>query len=388
MIGVFCCWSMLLPTIGVAGWVAPKSSSTLKPSTKQGSKPASRTTTATKSNTQTATKSKTSKNQLFYQSDSSCCDSSATKPFVPGFRSSAVSASEEQQREQQLSSAGSIPWIEQGDEDSERDYVFLSHWNWQLDYFRTHLTNLRVNVQENEDGSDDLYCMDDGSKRLYTISLSSDEYRDIRMTCMDFPSCKTLRCLAYPSDGKLPILGMGIMKFGKHQHLAVLDYQPLPDAAEQGVQEAYVSELLRMRDEIPSMGQPHTYKHFVTEERKYFTDVPLIGKWTDRKNDNENVNDNDTTPWLDDLERAQREFVRTHVRLTQSLRDTDESESSSQSDRVVQLHSDFDTDVSRKEPAGAMLVANYGPELAHRLVHEVIFPLSRNDEPEPAAEQR
>mmetsp|Transcript_28343 Transcript_28343/g.66546 ORF Transcript_28343/g.66546 Transcript_28343/m.66546 type:complete len:412 (-) Transcript_28343:348-1583(-) len=375
MIGILCCWSLLLPTVGVFGWVSPKSSSKLTPSTKQGPNQTTKTTTAKTS--------ATSKNPLFYKNNGACCDASATKPFVPGFQSAG------EQIQQNLSSASTIPWIQQeaDDGDSHSDHAFFSHWNWQLEYFRSHLTNLRVN--SNEDEIDDLYCMDDGSKRLYTISLSSDEYRDIRMTYMDFPSCKTIRCLAYPSDGKLPILGMGLMKFGKHQHLAVLDYQPLPAAAQKDIQDAYVSELLRMRDEIPSLGQPHTFRHFVTEERKYFTDSPLYGKWTDHATNGDEADEDTTTTtsWLGDLQCAQREFVRTHVRLTQSLIDTEESgNESSQPDRVVQLHSDFDTEVSRKEPAGPMLVAAFGPELAHRLVHEVIFPLSRN-EPEPATEQ-
>jgi len=338
---------------------------------------------------------------LFYKSGTDDETDTTSKPIVQ--------LQQELEREQRLIKAATIPWLQGQDSDNDNDAkknVFLSHWNWQLDYFREHLTNLRVNEPSTTNGDDNLYCLDDGTKRMYTVSLSSDEYRDIRVTYMDFPSCQTFRCLAYPSDASLPILGMGLMKFGKHQHLAVLDYQPLTTSninininingdSQHNRNDAFSSELLRMRAEIPTMSQPHTYRHFVTEERKYFTDYPLLGKYNNKKDknngsDNNNNNDDDNDgveAWFQELQRGQRDFVETHVRLTQGYSserptndDSNDGRNSGIDDDidVVRIHSDFDTHVSRKEPAGPMLVATYGPEVAHRLVHEVIFPLSRN----------
>ncbi|VEU33838.1 unnamed protein product [Pseudo-nitzschia multistriata] len=350
------CWvSLVLAPWGcVEGWVAPKS-------------------TAQKTPKSTAP---TSSNTLFYKT----CGSDETfsrvaKPVLPGIHETVHEERQprKDETEDPVSRAASIPWI--GDEHDCTGDVFLPHWNWQLDFFRTHLTNLRFNPPG--DASDeDLYCMDDGTKRVYTISLSSDEYRDIRMTYMDFPSCKTVRCLAYPSDERLPILGMGIMKFGKHQHMAVLDYQPLSTKEEDhDVNDAYTSELLRMRAENPTMSQPHTYRHFVTEERKYFTDFPLIGKFNDKEDPASP--EQGTSAWMREMHRGQREFVETHVKLTQ--RHTEADPGTTDDDASVrEVHSEFDTHVSKKEPAGPMLTATYGDEIAHRLVHRVIFPLSRN----------
>lgn len=378
-IGILCCSVLLVLLPTVSGWVVPKPTSS------------SKTTTTTTPSSSSSVPS----NTLFYKSgtddetDTTTALSSPTssKPIVQQLQQL-----QELEREERLSKAATIPWL-QGQEEIGNDdiesHVFLPHWNWQLDYFREHLTNLRVNEpstnNNDDDTSDDadLYCLDDGTRRMYTISLSSDEYRDIRVTYMDFPSCKTFRCLAYPSDAAIPILGMGLMKFGKHQHLAVLDYQPLGDSASDDshnddTNDAFCSELLRMRAEIPTMSQPHTYRHFVTEERKYFTDYPLLGKYNNKKD-----NASDDKAWFRELQRGQRDFVETHVRLTQGQ--SSEQRTGGNNNDVVRIHSDFDTHVSRKEPAGPMLVATYGPEMAHQLVHEVIFPLSRNTQQQAAA---
>jgi len=309
---------------------------------------------------------------------------------------------------------------------SSNNNVYLSHWNWQLSYFQEHLTNLRVNENSNSNNNNDnddesnsnsnsnnsfnnLYNLDDGKEqRVYTISLQSDEYRDIRMTYMHFPGAQIFRCLSYPRNGNLPIMGMGLMKFGigsggksksKSKNMAVMDYQPLPpppnsnnnnnnnndDQQQQlqlqlqqqhhsAVNDLYTSELLRLRAEIPSMTQPMTHQHFDSDdERKYFTESPLLGRWSDG-------DDDASEQHRRDLQRAQRDYVQTHIELTQRFsgnnnidNDNDEDEDNS---ILLKLHSDFDTHVSEKEPAGKFLCSAFGPEIGNKLVHTVIFPLS------------
>lgn len=277
------------------------------------------------------------------------------------------------------STIGRLPWSKD-DKDSE-DPVFLSHWNWQLDYFQKHLTNAKVRNNSKDAENDehkDLYYVNDGKgHHVYTISLASDEYRDIRMTYMKFPTSQIFRCLAYPSDGSLPILGMGIMKFGTKdaKHMAILDYQPLhsssvhdDDRREQDMEDLYTSELLRMRADTPSMSQPMTHRHFDTdEERKFFTETPLLGRW--------NTDDDASEEEATNMERSHKDFVATHVELTQKHAG---SCPSPKQEELLQKHSEFDTHVSMKEPAGRFLCSAYGNELGHRLVHNVIFPLSTN----------
>jgi len=276
---------------------------------------------------------------------------------------------------------GKLPWLNQVgcDEnvpDVNDDNVFHSHWNWQLSYFQRQLTKLRANTEQHEGGSNDLMYLVDEEKQqhVYTVSLQSDEYRDIRMTYMSFPTAQIFRCLCYPRSPDIPIMGMGLMQFGGVRNMAIMDYQPLSSGSPE-IQALYESELQRIRAEILSMSQPMSHKHFESsEERKYFTYFPLKGNWT--------------APATDDshefhrreLERAQHEFVRCHVELTQRLgMNAVATATRGTRDRdILKLHSDFDTFVSLREPAGKFLCASFGKEMGDKLVHNAIFPLSRN----------
>merc|ERR1719272_763189 len=78
------------------------------------------------------------------------------------------------------------------------------------------------------------------------------------------------------------------------KNMAFMDYQPilLPTSSSlstsDNVNNKYISELLRIRSEIPSMNTPISHKHFDSEEeRKYFTDCPLICKWDTTKSTND-----------------------------------------------------------------------------------------------------
>jgi len=313
-------------------------------------------------------------------------------------------------------STSTLPWIvnhseknKKENEEEEEDTVFLSHWDWQLSYFKQHLTNFRINTNRNQE-DDALMYIDQttsknnnnggggGRQRIYTVSYTSDEYRDIRLTYMILPGSQFFRCLCYPQSSRIPILGMGLMKFGiggnNTKNMAVLDYQPLPTTPP-ALRSTFETELQRLRTDFPSMTQPMSTKHFESneEERKYFTNYQLIGKWDDH---NANDNDDDEHHRME-LIRAQQEYVKTHIQLTQQEMqvqlqtrmcihnnnnndDNDNSvdDNNVDDDDVIQIHSDFDTFVSLKEPAGKVLCGALGKELGTQVVHRVIFPLSRN----------
>merc|ERR1712153_280836 len=99
---------------------------------------------------------------------------------------------------------------------------------------------------------------------------------------------------------------MGMMKFGNKKNMAVLDYQPLPTSSDD-IRDRFESELKRIRTEYPTMTQPMSNKHFDSyEERKYFTEIPLITKWDDgqdSKNVDNNVNEEEYRTELIDAQR-------------------------------------------------------------------------------------
>merc|ERR1711865_513413 len=102
-----------------------------------------------------------------------------------------------------------------------------------------------------------------------------------------------------------------------------MDYQPLPTCTVE-TNTDYELELLRIRSNIPSMKQPMSNKHFdgrsnettkeEEDDRKYFTDYPLISKWTD---DDDDDNNNNAKFYCRELIRAQEDYVKTYIRLTQ-----------------------------------------------------------------------
>ena len=286
-----------------------------------------------------------------------------------------------------------LPWVKdndlnmkhQNDNDNEDVVHYLEHWNWQVAYFQQHLTNFRLSETPADENDDELQALmsihhRDKQQRVYTVSYTSDEYRDIRMTYMSFPGSQVFRCLCYPnptpptqrSSGCVPILGMGMMKFGNKNNMAVLDYQPLPTTSP-AVRTQFETELRRIRNTYPTMTHPMSQNHFEAgEERQYFTDIPLMTKWEDHPED---------AQYRTELRQAQQDYVQSHIRLTQQQplesQQTHPKHAATEED-ILQVHADFDTYVSQKEPAGRVLMGALGKELGHALTHRVIFPLSRN----------
>ena len=261
-----------------------------------------------------------------------------------------------------------------------------------MKYFHEHLTNLRVKKDDSSckinKNVDDLLHMisHDGNDRIYTVSLESDEYRDIRMTYLDCDGGATqiFRCACYPrANGKsnkqeeanndpLPVLGMGFMQFaGGRRNVAIMDYQPLhrnndESKCKRPADDIYQSQLNAIRSQHPDFQQSMSDKHFDADEKQlYWTDLPLISKWNDNGENNE---------WKQ-LESSHQRVLEAHVQLTKSLvadrRDTNGDDS------VEELHAEYDRFLSAREPAGHLLTKAFGADIANRIVHQVLFPLSR-----------
>jgi len=303
----------------------------------------------------------------FYTSPSTIAPEEATKAAIQSILSPTTT---------KLQEAKQLPWMKTPDDETKTS--FLDHWNWQFEFFETHLTNLRVKSLDVVDESiRDLYytqkdedCADKPTQRVYTISLESDEYRDIRMTYIHCSGMETFRCLSYPSNGDLPVQGMFVMKMGGCQNLSIMDYQPLPAHNEESLEinELYTNNLLALRQQIPTMSQPMTHRHFDSEEeRKYFSELPLLGRCNDLEATTEEKQE-----FVDNLWKAQKQYMNMHVSLTKKFTDGE----SSDPEYVLQRHSDFDAHVSEKEPAGPFLKSVFGQELGSTIHHSVIFPLS------------
>merc|ERR1712224_68388 len=164
----------------------------------------------------------------------------------------------------------------------------------------------------------------------YTVAMESDEYHEIRMTYLSFPGAEFFRCASYPrSSPEIPVMGMTLMQFGGGvcgKNMAVMDYQPIQPTS--NTQALYEYELQRIRKQIPCVNEAISHTHFDTpEERTYFTDVPLKCGWSnnDNSSDDESIKsaaeDEGHSPefYRKELDRAHRDFVQSHVELTQKL---------------------------------------------------------------------
>jgi len=368
-------------------WVASKPSNTRKVATT----PKIKTLTLQPSQL-LHTSSSSSKTAKFYQTSSPGLAEEAAMAMAKAVSSEtfATQTTGSQSQPDSLSTIRNLPWMKEDGPDSEAcDNVFFAHWNWQFSYFEDHLTNLKVrDVKDLDESVQELfYATKDSTntksnkpqQRVYTISLESDEYRDIRMTYMHCPGMQTFRCLSYPRNGDIPIMGMGLMKMGGVKNLAILDYQPLPPTGDQGftINDTYTSELLKLRAETPSMSQTMSARHFDTnDERKYFTEFPLLGRCNELE-----ASDGDVEDYRRDLLATQKKYVAKHTELTQMFDKDSQSNSKSNPNTeqdVLERHSDFDTHVSEREPAGPFLCGVFGPETGGKLVHNVIFPLSNH----------
>merc|ERR1711907_730674 len=277
-------------------------------------------------------------------------------------------------------------------DDNAKHGVFLSQWNWQLSYFQQKLTNLRIKptTATSDDDDDLMYVADEQKgKRMYTVSMESDEYHEIRMTYLSFPGAEFFRCASYPrSSSEIPVMGMTLMQFGGGacgKNMAVMDYQPIQPNS--NTQALYEYELRRILTKIPCVNEAISHTHFDTpEERKYFTDVPLKCGWSNNNNDDADDDERNDQHAPDfyrkELDRAHRDFVQSHVELTQRLSrpaDKDDGAAAATTADVLKLHSNFDTLISAKEPTGMFLSGAFGKDVGNKLVHTVLFPFSRNE---------
>jgi hypothetical protein len=107
---------------------------------------------------------------------------------------------------------------------TEADCVYMPFWEWQLDYFQTHLSNFQIHPLANTTW--EYICNAEKQTRMVTLVASSDEYRQIRMTYLDAgEKTQIFTSVCYPR-GNLPILGIDLLQFGK-QGVAICDFQPI-----------------------------------------------------------------------------------------------------------------------------------------------------------------
>jgi 15,16-dihydrobiliverdin:ferredoxin oxidoreductase len=246
---------------------------------------------------------------------------------------------------------------------TEADCVYMPFWEWQLDYFQTHLSNFQIHPLANTTW--EYVCNAEKQTRMVTLVASSDEYRQIRMTYLDAgEKTQIFTSVCYPR-GNLPILGIDLLQFGK-QGVVICDFQPI-HATESEHDLTYEHLLRPIRDTFPSLQQPMSNRFF--DPNQYFSSQTLLGRSGATSSPN---------PLGQDMWPAYQAYVQTHVQLTQQkpfVVGNDEDAI------ILERHAAYDTYVAARDPAHPFFSAMFGAEFSQDYLYKVMFPLANQEEP-------
>jgi 15,16-dihydrobiliverdin:ferredoxin oxidoreductase len=272
-----------------------------------------------------------------------------------------------------------LPWQSSIDPSIHEDEPFYQpFFEWQIDYMKIKLHNLRLVPTTDRSETQDLTYVDnlhrtaDGTTkkrphRMITLRFTSDEYRLIRLTLLDGGGAvQVFTSLWYP-DGNvnLPVLGIDLLQFSNAtRHLTVVDFQPI-QPSEKDHDLAYEHLLEPIRNRYPTL--QHTMsQRFYDESDGFFSRHTLLGKG------------NRTDYVFDELWPAYQDYVRTHVGLVQECHKANQR--NDQKDTAVQPlglqgQKRYDDYSSVRDPAHGLLANIFGREYADDFVFDVLFPL-------------
>lgn len=292
-----------------------------------------------------------------------------------------------------------LPWKSSIDRsyvvpDQENGLFYMPFFDWQIQFMKDNLTNLKVLPTESQDGEDLTYIestttaaggSSDKSKqqpvRMVTLCFQSDEYRKIRMTLYDAGNkTQVFTSLFYPAlEYNLPVLGVDLLQFNLDRHLCVVDFQPIMDLEEEHAQ-SYEHLLQPIRDRYPSL-QGQMTKRFYDESRHFSNQMlysrfeELHGQQQQQKQKQQPQEEDEEHPAYRDLFPAYQEYVQTHLSLIQST-----PPSVTDIPKVQQGQADYDTYSADRDPAHAMFHRVFGPKFADAFVYDVLFSFSEGTE--------
>ena len=253
----------------------------------------------------------------------------------------------------------------------------MPFWEYQLQFMKQNLTNLRGTPCISSTGQDMSYVENSaGRQRMHTCTFTSDEYRLIRMTVLDAGSCaQVFTSVWYPHDPRMPVLGVDLLQFNHaKKHLCIVDFQPLSDTIKFG-------HLLEpVRSQYPSL-QGEMTDRFYNSQDSYFSDCMLLGRH-DAGRDISATQSADSMVYQD-LFPAYQHYLQTHVGLVKNHSNSPPAANNAEIDNHLAPHRNYDQYSAERDPAHALLARAFGPDWAMDYVYDVLFPLAER----PASER-
>ena len=257
------------------------------------------------------------------------------------------------------------------------DYVgdnlyYMPFWEYQMQFMKQHLTNLRGMPCTSSTGQDMSYVQNSqGRQRMHTGTFTSDEYRLIRMTVLDAGHCaQVFTSVWYPHDQRLPVLGIDLLQFNHaKKHLCIVDFQPLSDACD------FAPLLEPVRQQYPTL-QGEMTDRFYNSRDSYFSDHMLLGRHDDR------VEEFTADSMVyGDLFPAYQQYLRAHVGLVKEQSTVASTLSSAERVDHHTNHRNYDQYSAERDPAHALLARAFGQEWADEYVYDILFPLAEPPTP-------
>eukprot|EP00540_Astrosyne_radiata_P017456 CAMPEP_0116836124 /NCGR_PEP_ID=MMETSP0418-20121206/7919_1 /TAXON_ID=1158023 /ORGANISM="Astrosyne radiata, Strain 13vi08-1A" /LENGTH=366 /DNA_ID=CAMNT_0004465853 /DNA_START=72 /DNA_END=1172 /DNA_ORIENTATION=+ len=257
-----------------------------------------------------------------------------------------------------------MPWKSSIDESLPKDsLVYMPFWEWQMDFMKQNLSNLRVQSCTSEDGTDFAYNENTKRKaRIVNMCFSSDEYRKIRLTYYDAGgSTQVFNSVWYPNPKyNLPVLGLDLLAFNQKKYLAIVDFQPLHDKEDMHAAK-YESILKPIKEKYDALKGRMSAKFY--DETKFFSPQMLFSRFED-----EGV-------IADELYPAFQEYVKAHVDMLKSTcPDTDAMQ------MVLDRQQAYDVYSADRDPATGFFAAMFGKDWADSFVYDFLFSLSEKKE--------
>jgi len=255
-----------------------------------------------------------------------------------------------------------MPWKESID--TTQELTFMPFWEYQIDFLKSNLSDLKVLPVSNKDGTQD-FSMAESPKgaRIANLCLSSNEFRKIRMTYYDAgQQTQVFNSLWYPDPKfNLPILGVDLLQFnGGKKNLVVIDFQPIQgNIDDRQPHENYDQFIKAIRDKYPSL-QGKMSDNFY-DENQFFSKGMLFSRFDQ---DSHEIVSKDLWP-------AYQQSLQAYLKLIQSTEEKEEEQ-----DQVLANQREYDIYSANRDPAIHLLKGKFGNEWATEFVHEFLFDLS------------
>lgn len=265
---------------------------------------------------------------------------------------------------QQAEHVHGMPWKSSIDPALEEDaLLYMPFWEWQMDFMKDSLSNLRALPCTSEDGTDFTYNDNEKKKaRIVSTCFASDEYRKIRMTYYDAgDGCQVFNSVWYPDPKyNLPVLGIDLLSFNRKKYLAIVDFQPIHD--EEGDHAApFEARLEPIKEKYEPLKGRMSSKFY--DETQFFSQQMLFARFED-----ENVVNNDLFP-------AFQEYVKTHLDLVKET-----APDTSAMPLVLDRQLAYDSYSAERDPATGLFASMFGGDWADGFVYDFLFSLAEKKE--------